>query len=206
MLQQVMTKETAAAQAYGAADAMVNGIYQAGYGDGYGTAYCTGYGQGYAAEYQTYLTEFNKYIGQVTAAFQGDSFGGTITNVANAYAGAGAQVTLGKVGETMSHSLPSWMTLKAGTQSLADGSASLTTGLGTLKTGASDLATGTSTLSSGASALSDGASNLSSGASTLSSGASTLSSGASTLSSGTSTVLQMDSHSLILVQELFKVV
>ena len=179
---------TAAAQASAAADAMVNGIYQAGYGDGYGTAYCTGYGQGYAAEYQTYLTEFNKYIGQVTAAFQGDSFGGTITNVANAYAGAGAQVTLGKVGESMSAFSTKLDTLKAGTQSLADGSASLTSGLDTLKTGAGTLASGTATLSSGTQSLTEGLSQLDTGAGTLQSGMSELKSGSATLYSGTETL------------------
>ena len=183
-----MDEATAAATASATADAMINGVYQAGYGDGYGKAYCVGYGAGYAAEYQTYLTEFDKYIGQVTAAFQGDSFGSAVTNVANAYASAGAQVTLGKVGETMSSFSTKLDTLKAGTQSLADGSATLTEGLDSLKNGAGTLAEGTGTLATGASTLSDGLSQLDTGAGTLQSGMSELKSGSATLYSGTETL------------------
>ena len=183
-----MDEATAADTASATADAMINGVYQAGYGDGYGKAYCVGYGAGYAAEYQTYLTEFDKYIGQVTAAFQGDSFGSAVTNVANAYASAGAQVTLGKVGETMSSFSTKLDTLKAGTQSLADGSATLTEGLDSLKNGAGTLAEGTGTLATGASTLSDGLSQLDTGAGTLQSGMSELKSGSATLYSGTETL------------------
>jgi len=183
-----MDEATASATASATADALVNGVYQAGYGDGYGKAYCVGYGAGYAAEYQTYLTEFDKYIGQVTAAFQGESFGGTITNVANAYASAGSQVTVNKVGETINTFSDKLDTLKAGTQSLADGSASLTTGLESLSTGAGTLAEGTESLSAGAATLSSGLSQLSTGAGTLQSGMSELKSGSATLYSGTETL------------------
>ena len=167
---------------------IITGSYQYGYGNGYGTAYAKGYGKGYADEYQNYLTQFNDYTNALTAGFSGDEFTGKITDVASAYAGAGASVTLGKVGETMDSFSTQLDTLKAGTQSLADGSATLTSGLGSLKTGAGTLASGTSTLVEGTNTLESGASSLSAGAAALSSGTETLQSGALQLKSGADTL------------------
>lgn len=183
-----MDDATAAAKA----DAMVNGIYQAGYGDGYGNAYCTGYGAGYAAEYQNYLTEFDKYISQVTAGFGGDAFSGSVSNVANAYASAGSEVTLGKVGDAMDGFSTKLDTLKAGTSSLAAGTSQLTEGLSQLDTGAgaleggmSQLKSGTDSLYSGTKALNDGVGTLKTGTNTLSKNSGALNDGSKELQSAT---------------------
>ena len=182
----------AAATADATADAMVNGIYQAGYGDGYGNAYCTGYGEGYAAEYQNYLAEFDKYISQVTAGFGGDAFSGSVSNVANAYASAGSEVTLGKVGDAMDGFSTKLDTLKAGTSSLAAGTSQLTEGLSQLDTGAgaleggmSQLKSGTDSLYSGTKALNDGVGTLKTGTNTLSKNSGALNDGSEELQSAT---------------------
>ena len=178
------------------AEAMVNGIYLAGYGDGYGNAYCTGYGEGYAAEYQNYLTEFDKYISQVTAGFSGDSFTGTVTNVANAYASAGSEVTLGKVGDAMDGFSSKLDTLKAGTATLASGTSQLTNGLsqldtgaGTLENGMTQLKSGTDTLYSGTKTLNDGVGTLKTGTNTLSSNSGALNDGATQLQDATDLIV-----------------
>ena len=164
------------------------------YGEGYGTAYCTGYGSGYADEYITYLTEFNSFSQTLTAQFGGDEFNGTVsgsvTNVANAYAKAGSQVTLGKVGDQMSSFSTQLDALKDGTQKLADGSSSLTTGIGQLNSGASELANGTDALSTGASTLSGGMTQLKDGSQQLYTGTKTLKDGVGTLKAGTDTLVQ----------------
>ena len=179
-----------------AAEKLVNGIYQAGYGDGYGNAYCTGYGEGYAAEYQNYLTEFDKYISQVTAGFSGDSFTGTVTNVANAYASAGSEVTLGKVGDAMDGFSSKLDTLKAGTSSLASGTSQLTSGLsqldtgaGTLEDGMTQLKSGTDTLYSGTKTLNDGVGTLKTGTNTLSNNSGALKDGATQLQEATDLIV-----------------
>ena len=167
--------------------ALISTITQAIAG-GYGTAYCTGYGNGYAAEYQNYLTEFGSYTTALENGFGGESFTGSVSNVANAYASAGSQVTLGKVGETLDGFSTQLDALKTGTQSLADGSSALTSGLSTLKTGTSDLADGTGALNTGAATLSSGTDSLVDGLSQLDTGAGTLQSGMSELKSGSSTL------------------
>ena len=191
-----MEEATAGDAAAKTADAWVNGIYQAGYGDGYGNAYCTGYGEGYAAEYQNYLTEFDKYISQVTAGFSGDSFTGTVTNVANAYASAGSEVTLGKVGDAMDGFSTKLDTLKAGTSSLASGTSQLTNGLsqldtgaGTLEDGMTQLKSGTDTLYSGTKTLNDGVGTLKTGTNTLSNNSGALKDGATQLQDATDLIV-----------------
>lgn len=183
-----MEHEVAAATA----DEIVNGIYLAGYGDGYGKAYCTGYGDGYAAEYQNYLAEFDKYISQVTAGFGGDAFSGSVSNVANAYASAGSEVTLGKVGDAMDGFSTKLDSLKAGTSSLAAGTSQLTEGLSQLDTGAgaleggmSQLKSGTDSLYSGTKALNDGVGTLKTGTNTLSKNSGALNDGSKELQSAT---------------------
>ena len=178
------------------ANEIVNEIYQAGYGDGYGKAYCTGYGDGYAAEYQNYLAEFDKYISQVTAGFSGDSFTGTVTNVANAYASAGSEVTLGKVGDAMDGFSSKLDTLKAGTSSLASGTSQLTSGLsqldtgaGTLEDGMTQLKSGTDTLYSGTKTLNDGVGTLKTGTNTLSNNSGALKDGATQLQEATDLIV-----------------
>ena len=159
----------------------IAGAYGTGYGTGYGTAYATGYGAGYAAEYQNYLTEFGQYTSALSTGFSSDTFKGAVTNVANAYAGAGSEVTLGKVGEQMSSFSTKLDELKSGTKLLADGSTSLNDGMGTLKAG-------TESLASGAGSLEDGLSQLDTGAGTLQSGMTELKSGSATLYEGTKTL------------------
>ena len=167
------------------AEALVNSIYKAGYGDGYGTAYCTGYGAGYASEYGTYLAEFNKYTAQLSDNFQSEEFQGAITNVANAYAGAGSAVTLNKVGETMGSFSEKLDTLKSSTQQLADGSASLTNGMEALTDGMDQLESGSATLYSGTATLKNGVSTMKSGTDTLTANSSALNDGAGELSDAT---------------------
>lgn len=177
----------------GTLTAAIAGAYGEGYGTGYGTAYATGYGTGYGAgyadEYQTYLTEFSNYTTALSNGFSGDNFTGTISNVANAYAGAGASVTLSKVGDEISTFSDSLDSLKTATQSLADGSSALSTGLGTLSTGASSLENGLSALDTGAGTLQSGMSELKSGSATLYSGTETLYNGVSELKDGTDTLV-----------------
>ena len=191
-----MDHDAAAATADKIVNEIVKGIYQAGYGDGYGNAYCTGYGDGYAAEYQNYLTEFDKYISQVTAGFSGDSFTGTVTNVANAYASAGSEVTLGKVGDAMDGFSSKLDTLKAGTATLASGTSQLTNGLsqldtgaGTLENGMTQLKSGTDTLYSGTKTLNDGVGTLKTGTNTLSSNSGALNDGATQLQDATDLIV-----------------
>lgn len=167
------------------AEALVNSIYKAGYGDGYGTAYCTGYGAGYASEYGTYLSEFNKYTALLSDNFQSEEFQGAITNVANAYAGAGSAVTLNKVGETMGSFSEKLDTLKSSTQQLADGSASLTNGMEALTDGMDQLESGSATLYSGTATLKNGVSTMKSGTDTLTANSSALNDGAGELSDAT---------------------
>ena len=173
------------------------GAYGSGYGTGYGTAYCTGYGSGYAAEYVQYLTEFGAFTDEMNNQFKGQEFNstvsGTVTNVANAYAAAGSQVTLEKVGEEINGFSNKLDTLKDGTQKLADGSQSLTNGLESLNSGATTLANGTNTLLSGANELNSGMTQLKSGTNTLYSGTKSLKDGASTLKSGTDKLVQNNS-------------
>ncbi len=175
----------------------IAGAYGTGYGTGYGTAYCTGYGAGYAAEYIEYLTEFNSFSDQLSKQFGGQQFNsevsGAVTNVANAYATAGSQVTLNKVGDEINGFSEKLDSLKAGTKKLADGSSSLTTGLATLNNGAATLANGTDTLSTGAKQLDDGMIKLKNGTDTLYSGAGELKDGARTLKNGTDTLVQNNS-------------
>lgn len=166
-------EETAAAQA----ETLVNSIYKAGYGDGYGA--------GYASEYGTYLSEFNKYTAQLSDNFQSEEFQGTITNVANAYAGAGSAVTLNKVGETMGSFSEKLDTLKSSTQQLADGSASLTNGMEALTDGMDQLESGSATLYSGTATLKNGVSTMKSGTDTLTANSSALNDGAGELSDAT---------------------
>ena len=195
-----MDHEAAVAAADKIVNEIVNGIYQAGYGDGYGNgygnAYCIGYGDGYAAEYQNYLTEFDKYISQVTAGFSGDSFTGTVTNVANAYASAGSEVTLGKVGDAMDGFSTKLDTLKAGTATLASGTSQLTNGLsqldtgaGTLENGMTQLKSGTDTLYSGTKTLNDGVGTLKTGTNTLSNNSGALKDGATQLQDATDLIV-----------------
>ncbi len=159
------------------AEALVNSIYKAGYGDGYGT--------GYASEYGTYLAEFNKYTAQLSDNFQSEEFQGAITNVANAYAGAGSAVTLNKVGETMGSFSEKLDTLKSSTQQLADGSASLTNGMEALTDGMDQLESGSATLYSGTATLKNGVSTMKSGTDTLTANSSALNDGAGELSDAT---------------------
>ena len=195
-----MNHEAAAATADKIVNEIVNGIYQAGYGDGYGNgygnAYCIGYGDGYAAEYKNYLTEFDKYISQVTAGFSGDSFTGTVTNVANAYASAGSEVTLGKVGDAMDGFSTKLDTLKAGTSSLAAGTSQLTEGLSQLDTGAGELEGGMSQLKSGTDSLYSGTKALNDGVGTLKTGTNTLSRNSGALNDG-SEELQSATNQLV---------
>ena len=178
-------EETAISKAAAQAETLVNSIYKAGYGDGYGTAYCTGYGAGYASEYGTYLSEFNKYTALLSDNFQSEEFQGTITNVANAYAGAGSAVTLNKVGETMGSFSEKLDTLKSSTQQLADGSASLTNGMEALTDGMDQLESGSATLYSGTATLKNGVSTMKSGTDTLTANSSALNDGAGELSDAT---------------------
>ncbi len=168
---------TAAKLAADQAETLVNSIYKAGYGDGYGT--------GYASEYGTYLSEFNKYTALLSDNFQSEEFQGTITNVANAYAGAGSAVTLNKVGETMGSFSEKLDTLKSSTQQLADGSASLTNGMEALTDGMDQLESGSATLYSGTATLKNGVSTMKSGTDTLTANSSALNDGAGELSDAT---------------------
>lgn len=185
--------------AVAAANEIVKGIYQAGYGDGYGNAYCKGYGDGYAAEYQNYLAEFDKYISQVTAGFGGDAFSGSVSNVANAYASAGSEVTLGKVGDAMDGFSTKLDTLKAGTSSLAAGTSQLTEGLSQLDTGAGALEGGMSQLKSGTDSLYSGTKTLNDGVGTLKTGTNTLSRNSGALNDGSE---ELQSATNLLVDKL----
>jgi len=168
---------TAENEAEAQAETLVKSIYKAGYGDGYGT--------GYASEYGTYLAEFNKYTAQLSDNFQSEEFQGAITNVANAYAGAGSAVTLNKVGETMGSFSEKLDTLKSSTQQLADGSASLTNGMEALTDGMDQLESGSATLYSGTATLKNGVSTMKSGTDTLTANSSALNDGAGELSDAT---------------------
>ncbi len=144
-------------------------LYKAGYGSGYGTGFATGYGTGYANEYANLAGEFSNVMGNVktnlSAVLTGT--GSTIKSMCEAYAEAGANVTLSSVDEKINAFGGKIDTLKAAMNQAAAGSDKLKAGTYTLYDGTVDLNNGAETLYTGSKELTDNNAKLNDGADKL---------------------------------------
>ena len=144
-------------------------LYKAGYGTGYGTGFATGYGTGYANEYANLSGEFKNVMGNVktnlTTVLAGT--GSTIKSMCEAYAQAGANVTLSGVDEKVTAFGGKLDTLKGAMSQAADGSNKVKVGAASLYDGSVELNDGASTLYSGSKELTDNNAKLNDGANKL---------------------------------------